>query len=119
MTTRKEDGVDHVVQAHLAPLLLLQDSALLHPPPRRDPVLESDAAQPQDMFDLLGGQFHHLLLCNKGNTEHLQDLLSADRTLCQLLSTLVAGDQVAAVEEDAQSRTTTKMPTKTTPKGRK
>ena len=47
-------------------------SCLLHPPPGRNAVLESDGAQHQ------GGQTHHVLLCDRGNTEHLQGLLSAD-----------------------------------------
>ena len=100
MAASQEDAVDLPLHAHLALVLLLQDSALLHPPPRRDLVLESDATQGEDMFDLLGGKLHHLLLGDRGNAENLQDLLSTDRTLSQLLSTLVAGDQVAAVKED-------------------
>ena len=97
MTAAKEDTVDHRHHARLALMLLLLDGALLHLPPRRDPVLESDATQHQNAFDLLGGQHQHVLLSDRGNAEHLQDFLSADWALCQLLSTLVASDQVAAV----------------------
>ena len=82
----------------------------LPPPPSWNSVLESDATQHQDTFDLLVGQLQEQRRAHPS---------LADRTLSQLLSNLIAGDQVAAVEEDAQSRTTTKMPTKTTPKGRK
>ena len=101
MAAAEEDAVDHPLHAHLALVLLLQDGALLHPPPCRYSVLESNATQGEDIFDLLGRQLHHLLLSDRGNREHLQDLLPTDRTLCQLLSTLVAGDQVAAVKDDA------------------
>ena len=41
VTTRKEDGVDHVVQAHLALLLVLQDLSILQHSPCSNPVLES------------------------------------------------------------------------------
>ena len=107
---KKQSIILSMHSAHLALVLLLQDGALLHPPPSWNPVLESDATQHQDTFDLLVGQLQEQRRAHPS---------LADRTLSQLLSNLIAGDQVAAVEEDAQSRTTTKMPTKTTPKGRK
>ena len=100
MAAAQKDAVDHPLHAHLALVLLLQDNALLHHPPSRDPVLESDATQHEDMFDLQCGQLPQVLLSDRSNREHLQDELSAYGTLCQLLSTLVAGDQVAAVEDD-------------------
>ena len=100
MPAVQEDAVNHPLHAHLALVLLLLDGVLLHLPPSSDPVLESNATYGEETLDLLVGQPHHLTLSDRGNREHLQDLLPTDRTLCQFLSTLVAGDEVAAVKDD-------------------
>jgi len=104
MAAAQKDAVNRPLHAHLALDLLLQDGALLHSPPFRDSIVGAYRPVPHEMrkdtFDLLGVQLHYLLLSDSGNAEQLQDLLPTDWTLRQLLSTLVAGDQVAAVKDD-------------------
>ena len=83
MVSVQKDAVD--ILAHLAIVAILLDGALLHPPPTRNPVL---GTQCQDTLGLLGGQLHVT-----GATQH--------RAHPRLLSTLFAGDQVAAVKDDS------------------
>ena len=45
MAAAREDAVNHPLHAHLALVLLLQDGALLHPPPSWNPVLVTNGVK--------------------------------------------------------------------------
>jgi len=109
MATGKKDGVDGVFDAHLAFLLLLQDPPLLHCSSCSNPVLTAVATEHEHLLDYLAAQLGEVELPDKGSqvelrddcdSVHLDNVLPANWTLCQLLSTLVASYKVTAVEDD-------------------
>ena len=102
MATGKEDGVDVVVQAHLALRILLQHLPTLEKEhsPGSHPGLELEATELEHLLELLLGQLGQIELRDEVHLVHLDHLLPADRALGQLLSALVASYKVTTVEED-------------------
>merc|ERR1719150_2727292 len=102
VATGKENGINVVLQAHLALRFLLHDLPTLekeHSPGSR-PGLELEATELEHPLELLLGQLGQIDLRDEVHLVHLDHLLPADRALGQLLSALVASYKVTTVEDD-------------------
>ena len=82
---------------------------LLHCSSCSSPVLTAVATEHEHLLDYLAAQPGEVKLPDKDSqvelrdecdSVHLDNVLPANRTLCQLLSTLVASYKVTAVEDD-------------------